>query len=686
MSCNPGITLPPTNVPFLSTFARLLSFRVFYLFFVPAVLLLMQVQLHATTRITAASGSWSTPSVWASGILPEAGDTAVVAFGDSVWLDKSTPPLAALIVQGGLSFRADTLFLQSGASAFDTLVTVAGTLDADSGWFGIDGSIRPIVHIEAGARFRTAAAFPVPGSARFDSSASPFFALDAASIFEYYSGSNTLTDVTYLINNIFGHAYRNVTLTGAVASFRSNPLTVMGTLHIGFGASTTTEDKPQQTITLSGDVVNDNTGPSGGAGAGRTGCGMLSLGQETWVFDATPHGNNIKDTIHWYGPSQLGNVVVRPNTVLSVRFIDDTHCDSLDVLTNLTEDAPPCGGHLIGRVFSENGVVLSASHPIDSFYGFGLTVASGTVPYLGLTKIVRTSGHLPPNAEFVNGSSAVLPVLRYYRITSGAGPQTGAPDTMAMRLHCDELNGADPTRLNFWRSPDAAGSTWAYSGIARSDLASEMFVWDTTVLGWPNRTGSFLWMLANGYTDTPLPIALQSFTAERVGTGVALRWQTSSETDCLGYEIDRDLPNDSEAIASYASEDSLRSRSATGASYRYTDAAAPAGFPRYDLYEITNDGFRQWLASRVAEAVDSVLQPSIENAQYGDGLLTIVFNQPPVGSVAVADGIGRIWLQRSISIDNGNTVTLPVSLPAGFYFITYRWVGGEMTKKVFVTE
>ena len=147
---------------------------------------------------------------------------------------------------------------------------------------------------------------------------------------------------------------------------------------------------------------------------------MLSLGQDTWVFDALPRGTSIKDTIHWTGPSQLGTVIVTPHTVLAVRFFDDTHCDSLEIVTDLIEVDPPCGGHLIGRAFSQLSPQLSAEDPVDSSFGLGLAIVSGTNPYLGTTTVVRTSGYVPPNAQVIKAPTKILPALRYYRITPRA--------------------------------------------------------------------------------------------------------------------------------------------------------------------------------------------------------------------------------------------------------------------------
>jgi hypothetical protein len=613
------------------------------------------------------------------------GDTVVISLGDSVWLDGSTPALGLLRVQGIFSVGTDTLFMQVPGAVADTLITVQGTLDMGTGWFAVPGSNRPVVHLDSGSLFRTAAVFPYSSPSIFDSSASPLFVLDSASTFEYYSAGNDLIDVSYLANNIIGHAYWNLTLRGMVASFLANPLAVRGTLHIGFGAATTTSYTPES-VTLSGDVINDNTGPSGGPGAGRTGCGMLSLGQDTWIFNALHRGTDLKDTIHWTGPSQLGTVIVQPNTVLSVRFIDDKHCDSLDVLTDLIEEAKPCGGHVLGRVFSEIPRMLDSMNPVDSFYGFGLTIASGTNPYLGLTKVVRTSGYLPPLAKTAND-----PLLRYYRITTGAGPQAGNADQISMQMHCDEFNGADRSLIHFWRSPDG-GNTWAFSGLTSYNVTSDMFVWDTTVLCWPNDSGSFLWMLSDGYTDTPLPVVLENFTAQWAGSTVNLTWQTASENSIVGFEIDRSAPGsaqpsqDTTLLASYWSDDSLRARSAFGANYHYADASAPEGTPRYDLYEVTDNGSRVWLASTVAIAADSSTQPTLESASYTPGSLNLLFNNQPGGTVSVIDAIGRVWFRQTLTGSMGNQLTIPVSLPVGDYFITYRSGPGETTKKLLVSE
>lgn len=156
-----------------------------------------------------------------------------------------------------------------------------------------------------------------------------------------------------------------------------------------------------------------------------------------------------------------------------------------------------------------------------------------------------------------------------------------------------------------------------------------------------------------------------------------------TDTNMVG---DAGSSGDTELLASYWSDDSLRAHSATGATYHYIDASAPAGTPRYELYAITDDGAREWLGSQIAVAADSLAEPALKSVEYSGGSLILSFNMPPPdGMVSVADDIGRVWYQQAFQAGNDGVIFLPMSLPGGFYFISYRNAGGEMTKKLLIS-
>ncbi|MDP4199649.1 MAG: G8 domain-containing protein [Bacteroidota bacterium] len=631
-------------------------------------------------RVSQSSGVWSSAATWAGGITPQAGDTVIIASADSVYLDSSSAALNAVTIYGRFSLGRDTLFFS--ASPNDTLVQIFGTLDAGSGWFAFPAPVspRPVIQVAAGGLFRMSSAIPFPTSGIFDSLSSPLFALDDSSTFEYYSQNLDLIDVSYLANNLVDHSYANLTLNGMDASFRSNPVRIRGTLLIDSGASIIAAARvayvqgfDTQVVTISGDVVNQNSGESGSAGAGLRGCGMQSSGSEVWVFDRFT-GSSGKDTCHWSGPSQLGSVLVRKNTVLSIRYLDDLHCDSLDILTHLTEENPPCGGHVIGKIYSEFPRTLDASNPVDSFYGLGLTIRTGTLPYIGRTRVVRVNGYKPPGAR-----DDARPALRYFVITPGASPQQGAPDEMTFQLHCDELNGANPNHLHFWRSRDQ-GRAWAFSGISNFDPETFAFEWDTTVLGLANDSGSFYWMLSEGYTDHPTPIDLVSFSATRGPGGVDLTWETAAEINLAGFELDRGSRIAPVNVASFLSDRSLISQSRYGQLYSVLDTSS--GPMQYDLYEVSNDGIRTWLAERWVQAT-SEAEPALDPQISIQGKqLSVVLGANQEGRIELDDVIGRPEMSREFT-EQMRTI---MSLPAGVYIARVFWRGGQASRLLILGE
>jgi hypothetical protein len=630
----------------------------------------------AQNPTTVASGPWDAQSTWASGIMPKNGDTVIIRANDSVWLDHSTPSLNKLYVNGTLVMTRDTLLLTGNLLPFDTAVYVRGMLDVGGAWFHSSNllSSRALVHVFPSALFRTGVSFPIDTIAMFDSLSSPLFILDSLSTFEYYSGLGDITDVTYLANNIIGGAYQKLSLTNITASFRANPITIKDTLRVGFGTTVNTNARtgstnglPTQQITIRGDVINENKGESGAAGAGSGGCGFLSTNTDVWIFDHAITGK--KDTCYWSGPSQLGTVIVKPNTVLAVRYYSDTVCDSLDIINRLIEEGMPCGGHVIGKVFSEIAPILSAQNPIDSFFGLGITIRSGSAPYLGPTRIVRTSGYLPSNMRREDH-----PVLRYLSISTGDGPQYGSPNEISIQIHCDEMNGASPEALHFWRSRDR-GARWAHSGITSYDPVLNIFRWDTTTLAAPNDSGTFYWTLSEGYTDIPLPLTIERFDARNENGDVLLSWNMISELGIAGYEVERTTYERSEIIQSYQSNNDLVVQSHSGLSYQASDHISDGGPIRYDLFEVTKDGFRRWLASRTVEIREGDQAPLAMECSGRSLRITGKIEGPT--RLVISDLLGRTVLSQEI----GSPQDLPIQLNSGTYIARLGSPGNRISVK-----
>jgi hypothetical protein len=370
----------------------------------------------------------------------------------------------------------------------------------------------------------------------------------------------------------------------------------------------------------------------------------------------------------------VGSVVIDSGSVLSVRFLDDRHCDSLDVLVGLFEEGGPCGGHLIGRVYSELPRQIDANHPTDNIADLGLTIQGGTNPSPGRVRVMRTSGYAPPNSGGLQAA-----VLRYYNVAPEFGPQRGALNHVTFRLHCDELNGARLSELRFWRTRNR-GDAWRFSGSTSFDADSLTFSWDTTSLGYPNGSNGFYWTLAEGFEDVPLPVELLSFAARSERGGVQLEWQTASETRLRGYELERTQNGQTAVVASFEDVPVLLSKSRYGALYRFNDSGAEPGSIEYRLYEVNQDGIRSLLASRRIEYSSN---PPLSILLEGDqGSRTIAVHGGTAGMVTMelVDLLGRPILHGEGT--SPFRLSLPRNLSRGLYLIQVKQDGVSSMGKI----
>jgi hypothetical protein len=568
---------------------------------------------------------------------------------------------SAVVRLGHSRFIADTVVIANSA---DTIVTVeSGAFDMQSGWISLADPLagpKPIIALRSRGRVRIAAPLPVYILANedptFDSLHTPLFVLDSGSTFEYYSYASDIIDASYLMNNIVGRAYQNLLLgKNVIASAWANPVTIRGTFHIEFGATFTPRyikvnaaGNPEQLITLFGDVRNDAPGPSGADGFDG---GIVSRGTDRWTF-ANSGLSGKKDTIHWSGPSQLGTVVVAPNVVLDVRHLSDTAFDSLDILNTLIEQGGPCGGHVLGTVYSETPVIFDASHTLDSVHGFGIVLRAGTDPSPGAVHVSRTSGYLPPGAD-----PASHPILRYYATYAEQGAQN-IPSTIQAAFHCDELNGVSPEDLSLWRSRDKRGA-WFFLGKPDYDASTQTMRWQTSELFPPGTKRPYYWMFAQGYRDTPTPVELLNFRPTAELDGVHLNWQTASEHDLLGFEIERRSGSSTVKIASWETDSSLRSRFESGFAYSIVDPTPDPGALEYRLYERNIDGVLTLLASRTL-----TWEPTPPSMWYSSGKLNMPAG-PNACLLRVFDESGREV--RHLRFESVTSV--PLDLTPGFYAI-----------------
>jgi len=132
--------------------------------------------------------------------------------------------------------------------------------------------------------------------------------------------------------------------------------------------------------------------------------------------------------------------------------------------------------------------------------------------------------------------------------------------------------------------------------------------------------------------DQSLPVELTSFSAVSQSTGVLLTWRTESETENLGFIIQRktvganhDSPADWSQIASYAIVNALAGHGSTSAAheYAYTDAAVKPGTTyAYRLGDVDYSGAVTWHGE-----VEVEVKAEVEQMPVAFGLKSAYPNQ-----------------------------------------------------------
>ncbi|MFH1214204.1 MAG: right-handed parallel beta-helix repeat-containing protein, partial [Candidatus Neomarinimicrobiota bacterium] len=192
----------------------------------------------------------------------------------------------------------------------------------------------------------------------------------------------------------------------------------------------------------------------------------------------------------------------------------------------------------------------------------------GTATYyrpanVSFTSAPTSGGTLLANFTASNPGSTGLPVTDdayeitkvasdgYWTVTSGGGLSGG---TYSLDLTATSFSGiSDYTDLHILKRADA-GSGWSVSGSHSVGTGSNSI----PIVHRTGLTSFSQFGIGSNESDNSLPVELTAFTADCLSGVVVLKWMTGSETENLGFIIQRktvganhDLPAEWSQIASY---------------------------------------------------------------------------------------------------------------------------------------
>ena len=105
-------------------------------------------------------------------------------------------------------------------------------------------------------------------------------------------------------------------------------------------------------------------------------------------------------------------------------------------------------------------------------------------------------------------------------------------------------------------------------------------------------TGDFRLRTVVSTNQSLLPVELISFTAAPINDGVLLEWQTSTEVNNFGFQVQRTIINSKLKIKNWEDVGFVQGsgNANSSKSYSFTDATPPSGMVQYRLKQIDNDG------------------------------------------------------------------------------------------------
>lgn len=181
------------------------------------------------------------------------------------------------------------------------------------------------------------------------------------------------------------------------------------------------------------------------------------------------------------------------------------------------------------------------------------------------------------------------------------------------------------------------------------------FTYERTTQKWVSGPVRIYWLFP---LATPLPVGLVSFRAAAAADSITLAWETASETNCAGFEVQRSLSGVTWYPRGYVAGHGTTS---AAHHYRYSEGQSPLRM-YYRLRQLDHDGTESFspvvvLAPTPLAAAQATVHPNPAHDQAQ-------LSAPAGVLVRFYDANGR--LRRQQTLDATGTLEL-TGLPAGTY-------------------
>jgi len=178
-------------------------------------------------------------------------------------------------------------------------------------------------------------------------------------------------------------------------------------------------------------------------------------------------------------------------------------------------------------------------------------------------------------------------------------------------------------------------------------------------------------------TTSPLPIVWLGFTATKNNTTSVLQWQTATEQNNNGFEIERSADSRSWSAIGFVATLAVKGNSNAKLSYAHTDKAPLSGINYYRLKQVDIDG--RYVYSEVRNVtfgnnskINIVPNPT-------NGLVSIFGLTKGRNQIQLVNAIGQVLINTDV--ENGTEYSVDLSrYTPGAYYISIRNEDGNISK------
>ncbi|MBO2008725.1 T9SS type A sorting domain-containing protein [Siccationidurans soli] len=187
-----------------------------------------------------------------------------------------------------------------------------------------------------------------------------------------------------------------------------------------------------------------------------------------------------------------------------------------------------------------------------------------------------------------------------------------------------------------------------------------------------------------GDITNPLPVRLTAFDAKRVGSDALITWQTASEVNSKGYDVQ--VSTNGTEYRTIATVNSISANTTTPSNYRYVDTEAnKAGMRYYRLRQVDLDGkdtyFKPVGVSFDGKGTTTELVAYPNPLKSGDNLrLAMQTSVAGKGQITITDMTGRTLSTETVDMASGVTdmsLNKFSGLKMGIYMVRVSMPSGD---------